>query len=48
MENPSIQAFFGLAILPIASGVLLGLLSVGPRWLWATTICLCLMIVLVA
>jgi MFS family permease len=30
----------------IAPAVLLGLLSTGPRWLWATTICLCLIIFL--
>ena len=30
----------------IAPAVLLGLLSAGPRWLWATTIGLCLIIVL--
>src|SRR5215469_7569462 len=30
----------------IAPAVLLGLLSAGPRWLWATTISLCLAIIL--
>jgi MFS family permease len=30
----------------IAPAVLLGLLSAGPQWLWATTICLCLAILL--
>jgi len=30
----------------IAPAVLLGLLSAGPGWLWATTICLCLLIFL--
>jgi MFS family permease len=30
----------------IAPAVLLGLLAAGPRWLWATTICLCLIIFL--
>jgi dipeptide/tripeptide permease len=32
----------------IAPAVLLGLLGVGPRWLWGTTICLCLVIGAVA
>jgi MFS family permease len=32
----------------IAPAVLLGLLGIGPSWLWGTTICVCLMIAAVA